>query len=161
MKIDYKKAISWGVVLLIFQLFFGYFLYMNSFVVEIFNEHGDLSIRKSFESFGGVGNWYLITSIFNAITISVFIFLYLWFYKTIPGKGWLKGFIFGVVFGFVRSVPEAFNQWMVFNYSDVLIITQMLISLVGLIVFGTLMGLIFDGAKVIQLKETHTPVISK
>jgi len=149
-KVNIQKAIIWGIVVVVFQLLLGYFLYMNSFVSGIFSKYSDYSFLKPAEFFGGMDNWFLITTLFSIIIIIVFIALYLVFYKTIPGKGWIKGLFFGGIFGFVRAVPEAFNQWMLFKYSGILILTQMLIAFIGMLVFGVVLALIYESTNVIE-----------
>ena len=149
-KINFQKAIVWGIVVAIFQLLLGNFLYMNSFVSGIFTRYSDYSFLKPAAFFGGMDNWFLITTLFNIIIIIVFIALYLLFYKSIPGAGWIKGLFFGIIFGFVRTVPEAFNQWMLFKYSGILILAQMIIAFLGMVIFGIVLALVFQLTSVIE-----------
>jgi len=71
---------------------------------------------KSFDFIGGLGNWILLTMIFGILLMIFWMFLYNLLYNSLPGKGWLKGLSFGIIIGFVKAVPEAFNQWIVINY---------------------------------------------
>ena len=68
-KFNIQKAIIWGIVVVIFQLLLGYFLYMNRFVAGIFSKYSDYSFLKPAEFFGGMDNWFLITTMFSIIII--------------------------------------------------------------------------------------------
>lgn len=107
---------------------------------------------KPMEAFGGLGNWLLLTMLFGTFLIIIFIALYLILYKGLPGKGWKKGLFFGVMIGFIKAVPEAFNQWMIFDYPNILILLQLINTLVGLMFFGIVLGFIFDKFKVIKIE---------
>ena len=77
------------------------------------------------------------------------IFLYILLYNAIPSKGWKKGLFYGLIIGLLRSIPEAFNQWTLFNYPDILILIQTINTFLGYLVFGVMLGFVFDKAKVI------------
>lgn len=150
--INYKKAILWGIVVYIIDAIFGNLLYMNPLVSGIFNQYGGHPSMKPMEAFGGLANWLLLTMLFGTFLIIMFIALYLMLYKGLPGKGWKKGLFFGLMIGFIKAVPEAFNQWMIFEYPNILILLQLINTLVGLIFFGILLGFIFDKFKVIKIE---------
>ncbi|MBL7162309.1 MAG: hypothetical protein ISS57_06860 [Anaerolineales bacterium] len=105
---------------------------------------------KPMETFGGQANWILLTMLFGTFLTIIFIILYLILYKGLPGKGWQKGLFFGVMIAFIKAVPEAFNQWMIFEYPNILIIIQLINTLAGLVIFGIAIGIIFDKFKVIE-----------
>ncbi len=86
----------------------------------------------------------------SIILITLFIVLYLLFYKSIPGKGWKKGIVFGLMIWIIKAVPEAFNQWMLFDYPAILIIIPLINGLIGMLIFGFLLSLIFEKFKVIE-----------
>ncbi len=90
--------------------------------------------------------------LFGTLLILIFIALYLTLYKGLPGKGWQKGLFFGLMIGFIKAVPEAFNQWMIFEYPNILILLQLINTLVGLMFFGIVLGFIFDKFKVIKIE---------
>jgi len=68
----------------------------------------------------------------------------------LPGEGIVKGLAFGTVIGLIKSVPEAFNQWMVINYPEPLILVQMFNTFTGLVLLGCLIGFFFKKFNVIQ-----------
>ena len=152
-KINYKKAILWGIVVYIIDAILGNLLYMNPFVSGIFEQYSGHPSMKPMEAFGGLGNWLALTMLFGTFLIIIFIVLYLILYKGLPGKGWKKGLFFGAMIAFIKAVPEAFNQWMIFDYPNILIIIQMINTLVGLIIFGIALGFFFDKFKVIVEME--------
>lgn len=125
-------------------------LYMNPVVAKI-NERfaGHVSI-KSFDFIGGLGNWILITMVFGIVLVFIWIVLYRYVYAVLPGNGWLKGLVFGLIVGFIKSVPEAFNQFMVINYPIPLIIVQLVNTLLGLTIFGVLLGFFYSKFRVIE-----------
>jgi len=149
-KINYKRAILWGIVVYIIDAIVGNLLYLNPIVSGIFAQYNDHSSMKPMETFGGQANWILLTMLFGTFLIIIFIILYLILYEGLPGKGWQKGLFFGVMIAFIKAVPEAFNQWMIFEYPNILIIIQLINTLTGLVVFGIAMGIIFDRFKVIE-----------
>ncbi len=149
-KINTKKAILWGFVILIIQMMISNLLYMNPIVAKI-NERfvGHASI-KTFDFIGGMGNWILLTMIFGIVLMIIWIILYRYVYVILPGKGWVKGLVFGLIIGFIKAVPEAFNQFMVINYPIPLIIVQLVNTFLGLTIFGVLLGFFYSRFKVIE-----------
>jgi len=148
-KINTKKAVLWGTVLIIIQMMIGNLLYMNPIVAGINKQFEEHSSIKSFDFIGGLGNWIILTMIFGIFLMVFWIFLYKLFYLSLPGKGWIKGLYFGIIIGFIKSVPEAFNQWMVINYPTPLILVQLFNTFVSLVIFGALLGFFFSKFKVI------------
>ena len=71
----------------------------------------------------------------------------------------VKGLFFGLLLGFVKAVPEAFNQWMLFDYPTILITVQLINTLLGLTIFGILLAIIFEKFKVVQ-NNIKQPAIS-
>ena len=148
-KINIKKAILWGSILIIIQMIIGNLLYMNPVVASINEQFEGHPSIKSFDFIGGLGNWIILTMVFGISLMVIWIFLYKLFYLSLPGKDWIKGLYFGIIIGFIKSVPEAFNQWMVINYPTPLILVQLFNTLVSLVIFGTLLGFFFSKFKVI------------
>ena len=148
-KINTKKAVLWGAVLIVLQMIIGNMLYMNPIVANINKQFEGHPSIKSFDFLGGLGNWILLTMVFGIFLMIVWIFLYKLLFLSLPGKGWIKGLYFGVIIGFVKSVPEAFNQWMVINYPTPLILVQLFNTFISLVIFGALLGFFFSKFKVI------------
>lgn len=65
----------------------------------------------------------LVQSLFWPIFIGAIFFRYC--FKCLPGKEWIKGLVFGLIIGIIKSVPEAFNQFMTINYPAPLIMEQL------------------------------------
>lgn len=151
-KINYKKAILWGLVLYIIDAVVGGLLFMNPMVSGILDQYMGLPIMKPMDAIGGEGIWLSLMMLFNLFLIFIFISLYLILYKGLPGEGWKKGLFFGVMLALITAVPEAFNQWMIFEYPNILILLQLMNTLVGLIIFGIALGIIFDKFKVIKIE---------
>ena len=148
-RINTKKAVLWGTVLIIIQMIIGNLLYMNPIVASINKQFEGHPSIKSFDFLGGLGNWIILTMFFGILFMIFWIFLYKLFYLSLPGKGWIKGLYFGIIIGFIKSVPEAFNQWMVINYPIPLILVQLFNTFVSLVIFGVLLGFFFSKFKVI------------
>ncbi|MEW6406894.1 MAG: hypothetical protein AB1649_34385, partial [Chloroflexota bacterium] len=149
-RLNVKKAILWSIVLCVIQMILGNLLYMNPIVMGINERFAGYPSIKSFDFIGGLGNWILLTMIFGIFMLAFWIFLYNLLYNSLPGKKWVKGLSFGLLIGFIRSVPEAFNQWMVIDYPVPLILVQLFNTFVSLIIFGALLGFIFYKFKVIE-----------
>ncbi len=47
-------------------------------------------------------------------------------------------------------MPEAFNQWMLFDYPTILILTQLLNTMLGLTIFGLILAAVVDKLQVIK-----------
>lgn len=149
-EINYKKAITWGMVVLFVQMVAGNLLYMNPFVMNLFKQYENHPSIKPMDAFGGMSNWILLNSLFSIALIILFIAFYLLVYKSIPGYGWKKGLSFGLILGIVKAAPEAFNQWMLFTYPTTLIVIQLINTLISLIIFGIALGFVFDKFQVIK-----------
>ncbi len=148
-KINTKKAVLWGAVLIIIQMIIGNVFYMNPYVANIYKEFEGHHSLKTFEFIGGFGNWIFLTMVFGIFLMIVWILLYRLFYSSLPGNGWIKGLYFGIIIGFIKSVPEAFNQWMLINYPTPLILVQLFNTFISLVIFGALLGFFFSKFKVI------------
>ena len=148
-KINTKKAVLWGTVLIILQMIIGNIFWMNPFVTNIYKQFEGHHSLKTFEFIGGFGNWIILTMVFGIFLMIVWIFLYRLLYSSLPGKGWIKGLYFGIIIGFIKSVPEAFNQWMVINYPIPLILVQLFNTFISLVIFGVLLGFFYSKFKVI------------
>lgn len=149
LKINYKKVILYGLVVLIIDMLIGNLLYMNPYVSGVFESYKGHPSIKPIESFGGIGNYITLTMIFGIILFIFLVVLYLVLYNSLPGKGWIKGLSFGIMVGFLKAVPEAFNQFMNINYPVDLIYIQLFNTFFGLILFGLYLDFIFRKTKTI------------
>lgn len=148
--INYKNAIVWGVVVLVVQMVIGNLLYMNPLVSGIFERYKGHPSIKPMDAFGGMGNWILLNLLFSVVLVVLFIALYLLIYRSLPGSGWQKGLSFGLILGVIKAAPEAFNQWMLFTYPTSLIIVQLANSIIGLMIFGIVLSLVYKKFRVVR-----------
>lgn len=151
-QINIKKAIIWGAVAWLIQMVIGNVLWMNPISMEINQRYSGHPTIKDFNFLGGMTNWILVTLAFGTFLITVWILLYLLLYTSIPGKNWVKGLCFGAIIGFIRVVPEAFNQWMLFVYPEPLILLQLINTLVSTILFGIILGFFYFKFRVVTLE---------
>jgi hypothetical protein len=101
---------------------------------------------------GGRSNWIIYNANFSVLYFVLLIVSYMKLYQGIPGKGWIKGLTFGISIGLIKAIPEAFNQFKIFNYPTELIIVQLVIALLGLLIFGVLLWVFFNKFKVIVIE---------
>jgi hypothetical protein len=148
-KVNGLRAVLASVGVILLNMIIGNLLYLNPLVSGIFEQFKNHPTIRSMEYFGGFGNWIALTLGFSLILESFVIFLYILLYNAIPSKGWKKGLFYGLIIGLLRSIPEAFNQWTLFNYPDILILIQTINTFLGYLVFGVMLGFVFDKAKVI------------
>jgi hypothetical protein len=149
--INYKKAALGGVIVILLDMVVGNLLYMNPLVSGLYRQYEGHPSTKPMDYFGGLGNWLLLTFLFGIFFTILIIALYLLLYDRISGIGWQKGVTFGLMVGFIKAVPEAFNQWMIFDYPTILIVVQMINTLLGLTIFGILLAVIFEKLRVIEV----------
>ena len=151
MKINYKKAFLAGLITFLIDMIISNILWMNPYIAGTFKKFEGHASIKSMEYFGGLGNWLLLTFTFGFCLTAFFIILYIILYKGIPGNNWIKkGLFFGIMIAIIKAVPEAFNQWMIFVYPNILIILQLLNTIIGLILFGIYLAFFIKIFKVIE-----------
>lgn len=149
-KINYKKAIIAGLIVIALDMVIGNLLYMNPWVSGLYAQYEGHPSTKSMDYFGGLGNWLALTFVFGIVFMVLIICLYLLLYSSLPGNGWQKGLFYGLMVGVIKAVPESFNQWMLFDYPTTLIVTQLINTVLGLSIFGLLLAIIFDKLEVIK-----------
>ena len=139
-----------GLVVIALDMVVGNLLYMNPWVSGLYAQYEGHPSTKSMDYFGGLANWLGLTFLFGILFTVLIIWLYLLLYPGLPGHGWQKGLFYGLMVGFIKAVPEAFNQWMLFDYPAVLIATQLVNTMLGLTIFGLILAVVFDKLKVIN-----------
>ena len=151
-KIYFGKVLLWGGVSMICSMIVGNVLYMNPLVRRIFKKHQGHPSQKSMDFIGGQARWILVTMIFGICLGILFIALYLLLYQSLPGTPIFKGLFFGTMIFLIKAVPEAFNQWMIFNYPNILILVQLINSFIGLILsYGIIMPFLFSRFRVLEI----------
>lgn len=152
-KVNVLRAVLGSAGAILLNMIFGNLLYMNPLVSGTFEQFKLHPGIRPVEYFGGMGNWLGLTMGFGLFLEILVIFLFILLYQGIPSQGWKKGLVFGLIIGFLRSVPEAFNQFMLVNYPEILILIQLMNTFIGYIIFGLILGIIFDKAKVITMED--------
>ncbi len=150
--INIKGAFGWGSLVIALNMILGNLLWMNPIVGKISKKYyeGHPSV-KPISEFGGLGYYIGLNALFSVLFSAVLIYFYLLLYQSLPGIDWKKGLYFGLMIGVIKAVPEAFNQWMVFKYPNIMILVQLINSIMGLLILGVILGIIFDKFKVIQV----------
>lgn len=147
------RLIGIGVILFIVSnMVIDNLLYMNPIVSQVFEEYSNHPTMKSMDYFGGMSNWLLINTGFSILFLAFLIVLFKFLYNFIPGKGLIKGVNYGVLICLIKIIPEAFNQYMLFNYPTKLIMVQMILNSISIVIFGLLISFLFKKFKIIDDK---------
>ena len=154
--IDNKRAIIFGLIIILIQMGVYYVIWMNPYVNSISLQFADNPTVKPYEYFGGLENWMKLRTIYNIIFLAILIKLFLMFYGNIPGTGWKKGMCFGLIISLIKVVPEAFNKWTLIVYPNELILVQFINGLIGFIVFGIVISTIYQKFNVINVSTMST-----
>jgi predicted cobalt transporter CbtA len=133
----------------------GNMLWMNPLAMNISARYEDHPATKSMDYFGGTSHWIMLNTLFGVGLMALFVALYVLFYPRLPGSNtWQKGLFFGLLLGLIKAVPEAFNQWMLFDYPVAMIGLQLVNSLLSLAIFGIALALILKRFKALELQNT-------
>jgi len=144
MRIDSKKTVIWGAIIILLQMGVYSAIWLNPYVNSISLQFSENPGVKPYDYFGSLDNWMQIRTIYNVIFLAVLIKVFLMFYENIPGSGWKKGVYFGLIITLIKAVPEAFNQWTLIVYPEELIILQLVNGALGLVIFGVLIATTYD-----------------
>lgn len=145
-----RKTISVSLAVIFTQMIVSNLLYMNPVANKINKQFKDYHSIKTFDFIGGLSNWIIVTMLFSLLYMSFLILIFIYIFPLIPGKGWKKGVAFGLICAMVKAVPEAFNQWMIIDYPSQLILLQLINTIIGLLLFGFLLGFFFTKFKTIE-----------
>lgn len=140
---------------MLISMIIGNLLYLNPLVAGIYNQYANHPSVKNMNEFGGVVNWILLTLLFGIFYDIVIICIYILFYESIPREKWQKGLVYGAIIAFIKAVPEAFNQYMIFNYPSILILIQLFNTMIGIILFGITLAVIFEKLNVFEYDLTQ------
>ena len=75
-KLERKKAVLWGTIVIILQMIISNLLYMNPIVSKINKQFESHPSIKTFDFIGGLDNWLTITMIFGVFLMIFWIYLY-------------------------------------------------------------------------------------
>jgi len=124
-----------GVVAFILSI--AYF--MSPFVSDFSAQYAGWTGYKGMESFGGYNNWLIFLLLGNIITLFFAAVLYSYTEAGIDVENiWKKGAFFGFLVFLVSSVPTAYFKWLLYSYSDVL----NMVDIVGMLINGVVSGIV-------------------
>ncbi|MCG8571133.1 MAG: hypothetical protein MJB14_13450 [Spirochaetes bacterium] len=139
-----SKIIIWGVIVYLINAIISNFLWQNSLVAGYYQKYEGYHSMKSMDLFGGMGNWIGLNLLFGIFFTAFLIMVFVIIYPQLPGKtGWVKGMSFGFFIIFIKIIPEAFNQFMLFDYPVILILIQCIVSAIGILLFGIILSILF------------------
>jgi MFS superfamily sulfate permease-like transporter len=149
-EVDIKKAVIWGIVLLIISMVIMSVAYQNPLVSGIYHQYQDHSSFKPAEEVGGMGMWMFLMFTGSAVFDAVFIILFLMVHPRLPGNGIQKGLFWGLIYWIFRALPEGLNQYLLFNYPVKLIWVSIINGFIMALLLGLIMGIIFEKMKVVK-----------
>ena len=148
-KINYKRLVVWGGVIIFLQMLIFSVLWANPFVKGILSQFSTHSSIKTYEFIGGEENWKIARLVFHIMFMAVCMCIYLAVQRVIPGTVLIKGAIFGLIISIIRFVPESFNTWTLIEYPWQLVLLRLINGFTSFILFGVLVSVIFERSKVI------------
>lgn len=142
---NFKTTVISGLVAGLAAFLVGNILYMNPFVSGVYSQYSDYPCSKPMDSFGGLGNWLLFMMAGGLVSTVFLAFLYAYTEKGINIKpAWKKGFFFGVLLWLVSKVPASYYTWLMYTYPNVLNAIETFNGLVGGIVAGVVLALVYE-----------------
>ena len=137
------KVFVWSPVILIANMAVGNLLYMNPFVSGVFKRLNVPEVMKGIEDFGGLGAYIGLNSGFGVYFVALFLFLFVVVHPVLPGNWLVGGAVFALAVIAVKTIPEAFNQFMLFRYPMRLITVQLVNSTISMLFLGILTSFVF------------------
>jgi len=145
---NWRKIILVGLVAEVAAFIVGNILYMNPWVADIYSASAASYCSKPMEPFGGVGNWLLLMFAGGILSSILLTLLYSYTEKGIKIEpNWKKGLFFGFLFWIVSGLPTAYNTWLLHSYPDLLVAVEAFNGLAGVLVAGTVIGLVYEKIK--------------
>lgn len=151
-RVNRNRVFIVSIAVIAVQIVIFSILWANPVVSGLMAEFANHPSVKTYEFIGGESTWKLMRMLFHVAFMGLSIWVYLRLYPALPGGLWLKGASFGALIGFFRFVPEAFNLWTMVAYPEPLILLRLILGVVGFLVFGVLVSVIFEksGAIVVE-----------
>jgi hypothetical protein len=142
---NWKKIILVGLAAGISSFIVGSILYMNPMASGIYSASAASYCAKPMEPFAG---WMLLMFAGGLVSAMLLTLLYSYAEKGIAIKqNWKKGLFFGFLFWIVSGLPTAYNTWLLHSYPDAIVLLEAFNGLVGLLVAGTVIGLVYEKIK--------------
>jgi hypothetical protein len=143
-----KKIVISGLVAGFAAFMVGNVLYMNPLTSGIYSQYSNYPCSKPMDSFGGLGNWLLLMMSMGLLSTVFVAFLYSYTEKGIGIKStWKKGLFFGILLFFVNKLPTFYYTWLMYSYPDVLNLIETFNGLIGGIVAGIVLAVIYEKIK--------------
>lgn len=140
-----KKIVFAGLVAGAASFLVGSLLYMNPLVSGLYASLGQSPCSKSMDVFGGVGG-FLSLMFAGGLVSTVFLsVLYAYTEKSLGiASAWKRGLFFGFLFWLVAKVPSSYYTWMLYTYPTALNLIETFNGLVGALVAGIVLALMFE-----------------
>lgn len=143
-----KKIIISGLVAGLAAFLVGNILYMNPLVSGIYAKYSNYPCSKSMDSFGGLGDWLILMFIGGLISTVFLAFLYHYTEKGIGIEStWKKGLFFGFLLWLITKVPTSYYTWLMYTYPNILNIIETFNGLIGGIVAGIVLAVVYEKLK--------------
>lgn len=139
-----KKIILSGLIAGLLSFIAGSILYMNPLVSDIYATN-TFTGSKSMGVFGGTLNW-LVLMLLGGLVSTVFLaLLYTYTEKGIKIKQtWKKGAFYGFLLWLVTTLPMSYNAWLMYTIPEILIIIETFNGLIGGLVAGITIAVLFE-----------------
>lgn len=143
-----KRVLVSGLVAGFAAFIAGSILYMNPAVSNIYLQNSNYACSKPMDLFGGLGNWLLLMLLGGLVSTIFLAVLYSHTEKGIAIKSvWKKGLFFGILLWLVSEVPSSYYFWLMYTYPNTLIIIETINGLIGRIVAGIVMAVVYEKLK--------------
>lgn len=150
MRVNWKKAVLLSAIVYVIDAVIGNLLWLNPLVTGISAAYAGHPGTRSIDYFGGIGNWLALNMLFSLVLIGWITMLFVVLYPGLPGQGWQKGIFFGLMLATLKAVPEAFNQFMIFDYPTIMIVIQLINTSIGMLVIGLALALVSGWLRVFE-----------
>ncbi len=137
------KVFAWSPVILVANMIVGNLLYVNPLVSGIFKKLNVPAVMKETSDFGGLGVYIGLNAALGVYFVALFIFLFVVAFSLLPGNWLAKGVLFALAVILIKTIPEAFNQFMLFRYPVPLIMVQLINSVIAMLILGILTSFVY------------------
>lgn len=145
---EWKRALVSGFVAwLIGYAVLGNILFMNPLAADLYAKYATQLCSKPVESFGGLMPWLGVMMLGGLAAWLMLGAIYSILYKSIPGKGWMKGLSYGLILFLVSDVTVTFNSWLLHSYPEVILLLELGNAFIGTVVGGIVLAIAYEKLK--------------
>ena len=83
--------------------------------------------------------------LFEVINAFILVSIYSIIYRSLPGKGWLKGLSYGFIIWGLRVLMWAFTNFIMFDISSVLLFITAILGLFEVLILGVIIAVLYRG----------------